>query len=581
MTRAAPGPLALAVTPMVAAFVLAFTVTPLSAQEGPAPTPETLVLDNGRVWTNDPAAPEAAGLVVRGGRVVRLLRAGEVFPGPVETGGVVRRIDLGGRRVVPGFNDAHTHFIDGSFALLATSLLESDTPEEFARRLGEHAARLPAGEWITLPAAWDHERWPGHPLPSRALIDPVTPNNPVWLSRPDGHIALANSLALEKAGVTRETPDPPGGAIDRDAAGEPTGILRDAGQLVGRVVPAVTDQQLRDALDRALEHAARLGVTSVQDMCYDHGPALVRLYQEYARAGKLTTRIYCRTWLADWAEPAGVGVTAGFGDPWVRVGSLKEFLDGGIGASTAWFFDDYDERPGYRGLPNEIASLPDSFYLRAKAADEARLQLSIHAIGDAAISFALDQFARVREANPAWDRRWRIEHAQHMARKDFARMAQLGVVASVQPAHAIDDGRFVERKIGHDRATRTYAFRSFLDAGVHLAFGTDWPVAPLAPWRTVFGAVTRIVPEVYPDGWIPEERISLEEALAAYTSGSAYAEFTESEKGRLAPGYLADLVVLDRDPFTIPPAELEGVGAVLTMVGGRIVWSSGEISVVP
>jgi predicted amidohydrolase YtcJ len=229
-------------------------------------------------------------------------------------------------------------------------------------------------------------------------------------------------------------------------------------------------------------------------------------------------------------------------------------------------------------FPIQVATLPDTFYLRAKAADAARLQLSIHAIGDAAISFVLDQLTRVGEANPAWDRRWRIEHAQHMARKDFARMAALGVVASVQPAHVIDDGRFVERKIGHDRSTRTYAVRSFLDAGVPTAFGTDWPVAPLDPWRTVYAAVTRIVPEAYPEGWIPEERITLDEALAAYTTGSAHAELTEREKGRLAPGYLADLVVLSEDPWAVPPERLEEIESVMTIVGGRVVWSSGEIA---
>jgi predicted amidohydrolase YtcJ len=545
------------------AGLILVAVSPLRAQE-------ILVLENGRVWTNDPAAPEATGLVIRGDRIVEVTR-GDVILADSVAGLPIRRIDLGGRRVIPGFNDAHTHCIAGSLSLLATRLFETDTPEEFARRLGEHAARLPEGQWIHLPAAWDHERWPGHPLPSRWLIDSVTAKNPVWILRPDGHIGLANSLALELAGITRDTPDPPGGAIDRDpTTGEPTGIVRDAGHLFSQLIPDMTDEQLRTALDAALAHAARLGVTSIQDIC---GSWLVPLYQEYAQAGKLTTRIYCRTWLADWKELATSGVTAGSGDGWVRMGSLKDFIDGGIGASTAWFFDDYDERPGYRGLPNEVASLPDTFYLRAKAADEARLQLSIHAIGDAAISFVLDQLERIREDNPAWDRRWRIEHAQHMARKDFARMADLGVIASVQPAHLIDDGRFVERKIGHDRATRTYAFRSFLDAGVPTAFGTDWQVAPLDPWRTVYAAVTRIVPEAYPDGWIPEERITLEEALVAYTSGSAYAEFTEREKGRLAPGYLADLVVLSEDPWAIPAERLDEIRSVMTVVGGRIVWT--------
>lgn len=541
------------------------TVSPLQAQE-------VTILENGRIWTNDPAAPQGTGVILQGGRIVAVLREGE--PPPVMEG--ARRIDLGGRRVVPGFNDSHTHFFDGGFTLLAPNTLESDTPEEFARKLGEHAATLPPGRWINLAAAWDHERWPDHPLPNRALIDPVTPDNPVWMLRPDGHIGLANSLALELAGITRDTPDPPGGAIDRDAAGEPTGILRDAGELVWRVIPAVSDDELRGALDAALAHAARLGVTSIQDMCYDY-PRGMELFREYERAGKLTVRVYCRTWMADWKQPAQAGVTAGSGDDWVHAGSLKEFADGALGSSTAYFFDDYDERPGFRGLPGDVMMPPDTFYQRAVAADAARLQLSIHAIGDAAIALVLDQFERVREVNPAWDRRWRIEHAQHMAQEDFARMAELGAIASVQPAHLVDDARFVERKIGRDRASRTYAFRSFLDAGVPLAFGTDWYVAPLDPWHTVAAAVTRVVPAVAPDGWFPEQRITLDEALAAYTSGSAYAEFRESEKGRIAPGFVADMVVLDRDPFAIPAEQLDDVKSVMTIVGGRVVWSSAEL----
>lgn len=542
----------------------------------PAPTRaqhagSELLLHDGRIWTNDPGRPEATAILTRQGRIAWV---GEADSAPPEAARA-RRIDLGGRRVVPGFNDAHTHFIEGGFALLAPPLLESDTPEEFARQLGEYAATLPPGRWIDLPAAWDHERWPGHPLPSRRLIDPATPRNPVWIRRPDGHVGLANSLALELAGVTRDTPDPLGGAIDRDpATGEPTGILRDASDLVTRVIPPASEDEYREALDAALAHAVRLGVTSIQDMCYDQGPAAIRLYQEYERAGKLTVRVFCRTELAGWLHPASVGVTAGYGTDRVRMGSLKEFADGALGSSTAYFFEEYDERPGFRGLLGEGLTSPDTFLQRAAAADSARLQLSIHAIGDAAIALVLDQFERIRESNPPWDRRWRIEHAQHMAAPDFARMAGLGAIASVQPAHLVDDARFVERKIGRERASRTYAFRSFLDHGVTLAFGTDWYVAPLDPWHTVQAAVTRVVPDVAPQGWFPEQRIGLEEALAAYTTGSAYAEFADGEKGRLAPGYLADLVVLDRDPWAIPPEELGEVGAVMTVIGGRVVWAA-------
>lgn len=548
----------------IAVAAAAITTAPAQAQ------PPALLLENGRVWTNDASSPSARSILIRGERIAA------IDPAPGEVPGDVRRIDLGGRRVVPGFNDAHTHVFEGGFGLLAPDLLESDTPEAFVAKLASYAETLPEGRWIDLPAAWDHERWPGGELPSKALIDPVTPENPVWIRRPDGHVGLANSLALERAGITAETPDPSGGRIDRDPeTGEPTGILRDAGGLVRRVIPPTSEAEYREALDAALAHAAELGVTTIQDMCYEAGGLGIRLLQEYAREGTLTARFFCRTALSGWEHPAAIGVTAAYGDRWVRQGSLKSYADGAIGSSTAYFFDDYDSEPGYRGLLNDVMQPPERFLALARAADSVRLQLSIHAIGDAAISLVLDQFEAIAEANEAWDRRWRIEHAQHMAAKDFARMAELGVIASVQPSHVIDDGRFVERKIGSDRASRTYPFRSFLDAGVTMAFGTDWPVAPLDPMRTVFGALTRIVPEVHPEGWIPEQRIGVEEALVAYTSGSAYAEFSDHEKGRLKAGYLADLVVLSDDPFEVEPERLESIRSVLTVVGGRVVHAAG------
>lgn len=558
----------------VALAILAIPSASFAAVIAQEQATEILVLENARVWTGEPESPEARGLVVEGGRVSRLL-TGEGTAG-LPQDARVRRIDLAGRRVVPGFNDAHTHFFEGGFALLSPDLLTSDTPEEFARRLKAHAAGLPAGRWIDLPAAWDHERWPGHPLPSRQLIDSVTPENPVWIRRPDGHIGLANSLALEAAGITADTPDPPGGQIDRDPAGEPTGILRDAGQLIRSAIPEPTEQEYREALDAALAHAAEVGVTSVQDMCYDPGPVGIRLLEEYAREGRLTVRVYCRTWLGDWEEEAGAGVRPGGGDARVRRGSLKAFADGALGSSTAYMFEPYTDNPENRGLLDAVMQPPETFHALATAADRAGLQLSIHAIGDAAISLVLDEFQRIVAENPGWDRRFRIEHAQHMAAGDFSRMAEMGVIASVQPFHAIDDGRWAERKIGAERAKRTYPFRSFLVAGVPLAFGTDWPVAPLDPMRTVYAAVTRrTLDGEHPEGWVPEEKITVEEALTAYTAGSAYAEFAEDGKGRLVPGAQADLAVLSEDPFEVPPERLEEIRPVLTMVGGRIVHAVG------
>jgi predicted amidohydrolase YtcJ len=550
--------------PLAALAALALLAGPVSARA------QAILLENARVWTNDPARPEATSLLIEGGRIAAVGTADE----PLDPPPGAERIDAGGRRIVPGFNDAHTHFFDGSFALLAPDLLSSDTPEELVRRLGAHVAGQPAGRWIVLPASWDHERWPGRVLPSRALIDSVTPRNPVWMVRPDGHIGLANSLALEAGGVTRDTPDPPGGQIDRDpATGEPTGILRDASGLVTRAIPPPSESDYREALDAGLAHAARLGVTTLQDMCYDPGPVEVRLLEEYARDGKLTARFTCQGWLGDWEEVAASGVRTGDGSEWVRVGGLKSFADGGLGASTAYFFEPYEGEAEYRGYLDPSMMPPDTFRGRAAGADRAGLQLVTHAIGDAAISMVLDEYERIAAENGVRDRRWRIEHAQHMARKDFARMADLGVIASVQPYHAIDDGRWAERKIGPERAKTTYAFRSFLDAGVPLAFGTDWPVAPLEPMRSIYGAVTRrTLDGAHPEGWVPEQKITLDEAFAAYTSGSSFADGTETWKGRLAPGFAADLVALSADPWAIPPEELADVEAVLTIVGGKITY---------
>jgi len=543
---------------------------PMTARAQAPPT----LLENARVWTNDSTHPEANSLLIVDGRVEAVGTEASPLDAPTDA----TRIDLGGRRVVPGFNDAHTHFFDGASAVLAPDLLSSDTPEELVRRLEAFAATQPPGRWIVLTASWDHERWPGHPLPSRQLIDPATPRNPVWMARPDGHIGLANSLALEAAGVSRDTPDPAGGQIDRDPAGEPTGILRDASGLVTRVIPRPSEDEYREALDAGLAHAARLGVTTLQDMCYDPGEVEIRLLEEYAREGRLTARFTCQGWLGSWEEESRGGRKTGDGDEWVRVGGLKSFADGGLGASTAYFFEPYEGEAEYRGYLDPMMTPPDTFRARAEGADRAGFQLVTHAIGDAAISMVLDEYEGIAARNGDRDRRWRIEHAQHMAAKDFPRMAALGVIASVQPYHAIDDGRWAERKIGPERAKTTYAFRSFLDAGVPLAFGTDWPVAPLDPMRGIYAAVTRrTLDDAHPDGWVPEQKIGLDEAFAAYTSGSSYADNTESWKGRLAPGYAADLVVLSEDPWAIAPEDLAEVEAVLTMVGGKVVYRSKEL----
>lgn len=557
----------------VTLLALSLMTTVTGNAQGPEPV-APLLLTNGRIWTNDPDRPEAQAMLIRDGRIVWVGNDDEI---PAEVGPPTVRVDLRGHRVIPGFNDAHTHVLWAGQGLLSPNLLDSESADHFAVGLGQFASSQPKGRWVR-GANWDHERWSDPTLPSKWLIDPLTRENPVLLNRTDGHIALANSVALEIAGITSDTPDPIGGEIDRDPeTGEATGILRDAAiTLVSRHIPDPSVEELNGWFVAAMGHAARHGVTTVQDMCTDFSE-YVDIYRVLAAEGRLTLRVFCRTRLSGWQSVSLAGVHAGSGDEWVREGSLKAYADGALGSSTAYFNEPYTDDPSNRGLLDAVMQPPEKFYELTAGADGARLQLSIHAIGDAAISLVLDQFEKIDHANEDWDRRWRIEHAQHMDAADFARMADLGVIASVQPYHAIDDGRWAERKIGPERAQTTYAFRSFQNAGVRQAFGTDWPVAPLNPMLTVYAAVTRRTFDgVHPDGWVPAEKMTVEDALVAYTSGSAYAEFMEHEKGRLKEGFLADVVVLSDDPFEVESDRLVDILPVMTLVGGRSVYADRE-----
>jgi predicted amidohydrolase YtcJ len=403
-------------------------------------------------------------------------------------------------------------------------------------------------------------------------VDPLTPETPVFVDRYDGHMALANSLALRLAGVTRDTPAPPGGEIVRDAAGEPTGILKDAAiGLVARVVPPPSREARMHAIREGLRHAAALGVTSVQDM--NPSPDDVAVYAELLERSELTLRVYAAPLEMQWEDQSRVGLRRAFGSPWLRLGAVKGFADGSLGSTTAYFFAPYTDDPTTSGLLADEMHPIEAMRERLTKADAAGLQLCLHAIGDRAISIVLDIYGQVLKANGPRERRWQIEHAQHLAPGDFARFAELGVIASVEPYHAIDDGRWAETRIGPERARTTYAFRSFIDAGVRLALGTDWYVAPLDPMETLYAAVTRATLDgKRPGGWVPEQNITLAEAISAYTAGSAYAEFQEKDKGTLSPGKLADLVILSADPFGIPPERLREVRIAATIVGGRVVY---------
>jgi len=530
-----------------------------------------LIIVNATVRTMDPARPSAEAIAILGNRIVAIGTSGEIskLAGPN-----TRIIDAKKRLVLPGFNDAHVHFLSGGFQLSSVDLRDANTPQEFAERIRQFAAKVPAGRWIT-GGDWDHERWPDARLPTKELIDSYTPNTPVFVSRLDGHMALANSVALKLAGVTNQTKDPDGGVIVRDAKGEPTGILKDAAQsFVWKVVPAASFEEKLIAARTASNYAAQLGVTSVQDVSAGSD---VGVYQTLLDRGELKTRIYAMTALPNWERLANAGIRAHFGSEMLRVGGLKAFSDGSLGSTTALFYEPYKDAPETSGIPSDEMFPEGAMLERVRGADRAGLQVLIHAIGDRANDLILSIFEQVEKENGTRDRRFRIEHAQHIRPQDIPRFARDKVIASMQPYHAIDDGRWAEKRIGKERAKTTYAFRSLLDSGATLAFGTDWTVAPLNPVLSIYGAVTRrTIDGKNPNGWVPEQKISIEEAVRAYTVGSAYAEFQDTVKGTITPGKLADLVILSRDIFAIDPKEIEKVKVLMTMVDGRLVYEARE-----
>jgi predicted amidohydrolase YtcJ len=523
-----------------------------------------LVVLGGRVWAGR-GKREGAALAVTGGRVVAVATDDEVR---ALVGPKTRVVALHGRLVVPGFNDAHVHFLDGGFGLLSVDLRGARNERELALRIEERTKALPPGTWIQ-NGNWDHTTWPSKREPTKELIDAGTPQHPVFVSRLDGHMALANSLALRLAGVDRKTPDVPGGTIVRDAAGEPTGLLKDnAMDLVSRAIPEPSHEANLAAARAALAEAARVGVTTIQD---NSATDALPTYQDLRARGELTARFYVWRYAFQSLGPLkATGVRTGLGDDWIRLGALKILSDGSLGAGTAAFFEPFTDDPTTRGLLLHSVEDLEKTILEA---DAAGYQLAVHAIGDRANAIVLDAFEKAVRANGPRDRRLRIEHAQHVRAHDVARYKALGVIASIQPSHCIDDMRFAAARIGPERCKDAYRFRSFAASGVPLAFGTDWFVEPLDPRLGLYAAVTRERPEGGPaGGFNPDERISLEEALDAYTRGSAYAEFGEKDKGTLEPGMLADFVVFGQDLFKVPARDILTTPVDLTVVGGRVVF---------
>jgi len=485
-------------------------------------------------------------------------------------------IDLGGHFVMPGFNDAHLHLADAGFQKLNVDLAGVKTLDEFRERLLAKVEKAKPGEWI-LGGGWDETTWPVKALPSRWDLDEVSAGHPVFLDRVDGHLAIANTRALQLASITIASRDPEGGKIDRDANGQPTGILRDtAQQAVSVVLPQPTHEKRRQAIETALADLAEQGVTSAQD--YSPDWQNFQIYEELEKEGKLTARI--SEWLPfdDSVEELHKKRDSHpQSDLMLHTGMLKGFMDGSLGGHTAALLEPYADDPKNSGLPRYEA---DKLNDMAKERVLAGFQLGFHAIGDKGIQMALDAFAQAEKAareqkvkapNGGDDFRLRVEHAQVTTPAQITRFKELKVIASMQPSHVLTDMRWAQDRLGPKRAATSYAWSSFLNKGVTVAFGTDYPVEPVTPFRGLYAAVTR-KSENGRQEYFPAQKLTMDQAIAAYTTGSAFAEFEEKEKGKLAPGMLADFVVLDHDVTAASPEKVIATRVVRTVMGGKTVY---------
>jgi predicted amidohydrolase YtcJ len=549
----------------------AFLMTTLVLFPAAAPTAD-LVVVNARIWTGDTNVPNAAALAVWNGR---LLIVGTEAEAKATVGPNTKVIDAGGKRIVPGFYDSHAHVLGGGQQLARVELKDAKDEAEFGKRLVEFDKKTPSGRWM-LGGNWDHDRAFKGVLPTAELLDKYVKDRPVFIRRYDGHMAVCNTAALKIAGITAETKDPSGGVISRKADGKtPAGVLKDnAMDLVDKHIPEPDSTEIGDAVRAALAAAAEVGVTSIQDMGgmeADTRRSYFRVLQKMAAANELTCRIDVRLPLAAYRELSNLGIEAGFGGEYLRLGGLKAFMDGSLGSSTAKMFEPYVSDATTTGV---FVTQPEAMRALVIAADKAGLNVCVHAIGDRANAELLDIFTAATQANGPKDRRFRIEHVQHLRPQDYPRFKALTVVASMQPYHVADDGRWAEGRIGARRCESSYAFRSLLDAGAVLAFGSDWPVAPLDPLPGIDAAVNRTTLDGgHPNGWVPAQRITVAEAVRAYTHGSAYGGSQERERGTLTVGKQADFVVLDRDIFADDQkAQIGKTKVTMTAVGGKIIF---------
>lgn len=522
----------------------------------------TLAIINANIWTADSHQPWVEAVAIAGNQIVQTGTTRQIQKSAPEN---ARIVDADGMFVCPGFTDSHLHLLDGGFHLASVQLRDARTPAEFKRRIAEFVKSCEPGDWI-LGGDWDHSLWGGE-LPHRQWIDEVTPVNPLWVSRLDGHMALANSLALQIAGIDDNTVAPPGGTIVKGKNGNLTGILKDnAMDLIYPYIKEPSDSLKFRALDAAMQYLLEQGVTSVHHMgTWDD----VRIYRHYQEQDKLRIRISAAVPLVTWKKLEKTLREDNFSNEWLRIGSLKSYVDGSLGSHTALFHEPYTDKPEDYGL--QVVDESQLLNLILKA-DQAGLQSITHAIGDKANTIILDIYEEVIRQNGDRDRRFRVEHAQHLRPSDIPRFAELKVIPSMQPYHAIDDGRWAEPLIG-DRIQSTHAYRSLLDAGAHLVFGSDWYVAPPSPLWGIYGAVTRrTLDGMNPNGWVPEQKISVAEALKAYTVSPPYASFEESFKGMITPGKLADIVIIDQNLFEIAPEKIKDAHIMMTIVDGEIAY---------
>ncbi len=520
-----------------------------------------LVVTHARIWTGNPDQPFAEAMAIGEDTLMAVGSNEEILR---MKGDTTREVNLEGHFVVPGFIDSHVHFFEGGFNLSSVQLRDVTSREEFIRKIADYAGTIKPGTWI-LGGDWDHTNWGGD-LPERGWIDRVTPDHPVFINRLDGHMALANSLAMKLAGIGEDVRDVSGGTIVRDAAGKPTGIFKDnAMSLITVKIPPPTDEQADQALTAAMNFVASKGVTSVHHMS-GYLDALERAREKH----RMITRVYCMVPIENLSFLKGKTITQGKGDKWLKTGGVKGFVDGSLGSHTAAFLVPYTDSPADSGF---FVNTGDDLYNWTLKADSEGFQVVIHAIGDRAVRYLLDMYDSVAAVNGPRDRRFRIEHAQHLAPGDVARFAKSGIIASMQPYHCIDDGRWAEKLVGPERIKDMYVFKSLFDSGATVAFGSDWYVAPPTPLEGIYGAVTRrTLDDKNPGGWIPEQKITVEQALKAYTLNGAYASFEENIKGSLEPGKLADFVVISEDLLRIDPARIRDAHILQTWVGGEKVF---------